>query len=61
MKKQVWFRQDQAELVVVCLDLAKKRMNERPVMNDAHGVACNYTANRIDEVLALFDDKPSNK
>ena len=60
MKKQVWFRVDQVELVIGCLELAKKRMKDGSVLNDAHGVACRYTVNRIDEVLALFEDKPSN-
>lgn len=60
MKRQVWIRQDQVELVIACLELAKQRMNDGPKMNDAHVVACRYTANRIDDVLKLFEDKPND-
>jgi hypothetical protein len=59
MKKQVWLRPDQYELVVDCLEFTKQKLCEGTVLSDAHKMAGRFCYRRIDEVLAQMQDKPA--
>jgi hypothetical protein len=59
-KIQVWFRPDQAELVVDCLNYVKARSEERNNLDSGAAVlAKRFAIRRIDEIVAMF--KPKTK
>jgi len=61
MKKQVWLRPDQVDLVISVLNYFDQKLNgELCFGNEAHKVAGRYTRRRIAEVLALFTGVKKN-
>lgn len=59
-KKQVWFRPDQVELTVECLQYVKARCSEADsIQGTASTMAKRFVRKRIDEILALFG--PANE
>lgn len=55
-KKQVWFRPDQAELTVACLQFVHDKLDHGTVLSDAHKLAGRFTYARLEEIIALFND-----
>lgn len=59
MKKQIWFRPDQAALVVLCLKYVKGELvAHKHLLNGAQLMSCKYTHDQIEEVLKLFGEQP---
>lgn len=59
-KKQVWFRPEQAELTVACLQFVHDKLDHGTVLSDAHKLAGRFTYKRIEEIIALFSEEPSS-
>ena len=59
MKKQIWLRPDQVELVVSCLKFMQKELNDGHVSSAAHKqpdlFAGRFMYARINDVLELFE------
>ena len=58
MKKQIWLRPDQVDLVVSCLKYFRNRCTEPNNLESAAAyTAKGYTIRRVDEVLALLEQR----
>lgn len=55
-KKQIWLRQDQVELTVMCLQHVKDRLNSDICNSPSHNMAGRFTYSRINEILRLLGD-----
>lgn len=59
MKKQIWLRPDQVELVYRSLEVVREGLRSHAKIsgNTSAKMACEYTEMQINEVLALLDGK----
>ena len=60
-KTQIWLRDDQTELVVSSLKIIRTQLHResRPAFETLE-MAAKFTANRIDEILAIIEPKNAN-
>jgi len=58
MKIQVWFRPDQAELVVSCLGFVMRRLNEDHASGAHKHVSGPFTYQRLQEIIDLIQGSP---
>lgn len=57
-KQQIWLREDQVDLVGVCLGAIKGQMTlHAKTFTGTASVACDFTAAQIDDVLSLLTQK----
>lgn len=55
MKKQIWLRPDQVDLVVACLKYVRGQLvTDHHLLNGAQRMSCTYTAAQLSEVLKIF-------
>lgn len=60
MKKQIWLRPDQCELLVDCLKFTQSRLNEGTALSEAHKMAGRFVYRRITELLSQVEPVPHN-
>lgn len=54
MKRQIWLEPAQIELIVDCLNLIKKELNESTLNSSAHKMAGKFVYRRIDEIIEML-------